>query len=299
MPHSILIMVLLSLVFWPSTGHSQCPPEGYTVESLLELKAAGFELDPEQTRNDLAARLVACTGHPDPDIRDGVVYSGLSQWLRGEQLFPETVMTLMDKLIRQLAGDQDSHGFRKPFAALVLSEVVRTDRVSPAFSDEQRQLLVDSATAYLQSVDDYRGFSDNEGWRHGVAHGADLALQLVLNPAITASQVEYLLGAVARQVAPGEEVFYVYGEPARLARPVFYAQQREMFNRDWWASWLEQVTDPAPLGSWDEAWSSNAGLAKRHNTLAFLVALHFNAVNSGNEPGEVFASMVIEAIKRL
>jgi hypothetical protein len=51
-------------------------------------------------------------------------------------------------------------------------------------------------------VRDYRGFDTAEGWRHGVAHGADLALQLVLNPAVDKPQIERLLAAVGRQVAP-------------------------------------------------------------------------------------------------
>ena len=31
------------------------------------------------------------------------------------------------------------------------------------------------------SVRDYRGFDAKQGWRHGVAHGADLLLQLSRN----------------------------------------------------------------------------------------------------------------------
>ena len=34
-----------------------------------------------------------------------------------------------------------------------------------------------------RAITDYRAFSDTEGFGHAVAHGADLALQLALNPA--------------------------------------------------------------------------------------------------------------------
>lgn len=299
MPNAVPVIILASLMLWPSTGRSQCPPEGYTIEMLLELKANGFQLEPAGTRDQLALGLAACTGHPAPDIRDGVVYGGLAHWLRGEQLSEKTVMALLGQLTEQLNDHDDEDGFRRPFAALILSEVVRTDRISPVFSENQRQQLVDAASDYLESVSDYRGFSDEEGWRHGVAHGSDLALQLVLNPAIDAAQVGRLMSAVARQVAPQNEVFYIYGEPARLARPVFYAFQRGLLDHDWWLAWLNGITDSAPLESWGQAWASNAGLAKRHNTMAFLMALHFNAVNGGTEAGAEFAAMIVDAMKRL
>ncbi|NNE06205.1 MAG: DUF2785 domain-containing protein [Xanthomonadales bacterium] len=293
------LVVVMMLGLTPAVAQSQCPPEGFSHTALIELKQEDFQIESDEARNDLAVKLLECTAHPDPAIRDGVAYGGLSTWLRADLLSGITVQHLVDRLLHQLRGTPDTNGFKQPFAALVLSEVVRTDRVTPAFTPETRQELVEAASFYLESVEDYRGFSDREGWRHGVAHGADLVLQLVLNPAIDESQTTRLLEAVRQQVAPENEVFYVYGEPSRLARPVFYAHQRQLLDRDWWVAWLDRVTEATPLETWQQAWSSNAGLAKRHNTLAFLVALHFNAVNSGNEAGQELADLILEAIKHI
>lgn len=299
MHHFITVILTLGLLISPLLASEQCPPEGFEMEALMLLKENGFSLDPPEARNALAIQLLACTGHADPLIRDGIAFSGLSAWLRGKLLSVATVQELGATLQDKLNESADEDGFRRPFAALILSEVARSDRVEPIFSDTQRQGLVDSASRYLTSVDDYRGYSDIEGWRHGVAHGADLALQLILNPQITALQAEQLLNGVAKQVSPESTVFYVYGEPSRLARPVFYAYQRELFDRQWWVNWLNQVTDPAPLETWGQAWTSNAGLAKRHNTLAFLVALHFNAVNTDSDSARELVNMLLEVMKVL
>ena len=48
-----------------------------------------------------------------------------------------------------------------------------------------------------------------------MAHGADLALQLVLNEAINAEQIKVLLAAVSSQLSPVGETFYIYGEPGK------------------------------------------------------------------------------------
>ena len=299
-----LLSALPALVFVShlSPLAADCLTPGFSQTELLELRANGFELENAERRNALGLALASCTGEPDPAIRDGVAFEGLSTWLRADLLSAETVDALRIELSAQLAAESDSmtdEGFSRPFAALILSEVARTDRIEPAFTPEQRAELVSVAAAYLASVDDYRGFSETEGWRHGVAHGADLVLQLVLNPQVSADQIELLMDALARQVSPPGAVFYIYGEPSRLARAVFYAYARGVVEQDYWSNWFQSISSPGPLATWSDAFSSQAGLARRHNTLAFLSAMYLNA-NSWSQPErENLSGLVIEAIEKI
>ncbi len=260
-----------------------CPPAGYTNERLIQLKESGFALEDDAARNQLAVSLTACLSDPDPEIRDGVAFEGLSQWLREAQLTENTRQMLLDISRRQLAGETDEGGFLKPFAALLLAEVSRTDRIDPWISGEQRLDVVEAAARYMSDISDYRGFSENQGWRHGVAHASDLVLQLALNEAIDASMLQKLLDATAVQIAPSGTHFYVYGEPGRLARAVFYAWRRGIIEEEYWSRWFERVASSEPLESWGDSFSSQAGLAQRHNTLNFLMALHLNAVFAEDE----------------
>src|SRR4029079_4781720 len=102
-------------------------------------------------------------------------------WMRRDEIDSENLRRLRDALLPMLTAD-DAQGFRAPFAALVLSELARTDRIKPWLSADERKFLVQAATNFLVGVHDYRGFSDQDGWRHGVAHGSDFVLQLALNP---------------------------------------------------------------------------------------------------------------------
>lgn len=276
-----------------------CPPEGSSTGSLLELRAAGFVLEDDARRNILARDLLACVASPDPLLRDQVAFEGISTWLRGGQLSAETYQVLYSGLMLQLQAAPDRGGFRQPFAALLLSEVARVDRLQPTLDADQRNLLVETAADYLSGVRDYRGYSATEGWRHGVAHGSDLALQLVLNPAVSADQVKRLLEAVATQVAPEGEHFYIYGEPQRLARPVYYAYTRNLLDAEFWSGWFAEVAGPGSLPDWSDAFSSQAGLARRHNTMGFLLAMHLNAT-AGDDPAlSGLEGLVVEALQRL
>lgn len=289
------LTILLALA---SPVSAACPPDGYSKRDLLEIRQSGFEL-PAPARNALAVALLDCLADPDPDIRDGVTYEGLATWLRGELLDGGTIDSLYQRVRADLLGAEDAGGFLKPFAALVLSEIARTDRVGNTFTAQRREDLVAAATAYMAAVSDYRGFSETEGWRHGVAHGADLVLQLVLNEHIDAAQVERLVNATLTQVAPPGKNFYIYGEPGRLARAAYYAHTRAVIGEERWREWLATLTDPAPLASWDEAYSSQVGLARRHNTLEFLMALHVYATASGSDSDRSFGETIMEAIGRV
>jgi hypothetical protein len=295
---AILFVLLVSTwLLAPAAAVGSCPPLGYTSADLSDLRHDGFVLQDDHRRNALAIALLGCTGDPDPAIRDATVYEGLASWLRGKQLSPATVDALRAELLLQLQAADDADGFRKPFAALILSEVVRSDRVEPTFTTAQREQLVQAASDYLEGVRDYRGFSPIEGWRHGVAHGSDLVLQLALNPNINSNQVRRLMATVAFQVAPPGGHFYIYGEPERLARAVFYAHRRGDSSAAQWAAWLDDLADPRPLAAWSEAWSNQAGLARRHNTLAFLQALHLLATAAGDEAGSELAAEVMDALR--
>ncbi len=278
-----LVSALPALALWMQPAlAADCPPTGYDRASLEALKSAKFEMA-DVARQQLAIALLPCLGSADPVLRDGLAFEAYSTWMRADLLYQPTRLELLNQLRPMLMPEpRDPGGFRQPFAALVLSEVARTDRLASWMTAEQRAGLVDAAASYLASVRDYRGYDEREGWRHGVAHSADLVTQLVLNPAVDRAAIDRLLAAVAAQVAPPGEHAYVDGESERLARPVLFAAKRGLHTADDWRMWLVAVSSPAPLPDWGAAFQSRAGLAKRHNLQAFLYALYVNAQESGD-----------------
>ena len=188
-----------------------------------------------------------------------------------------------------LSGPPDPGGFRLPFAALVLSEVARADRIEPLFPGPARDRLVDIAASSLTRVRDYRGFDNKEGWRHGVAHGSDLVLQLALNPRVGAPGLRRMMEAVATQVAPQGAVFYTFGEPERLARAVQFAHRRGLLDHPFWEAWFTSIGSPRSGETWAEAFQSLEGLSRRHNTIAFLHALSFAARSGDDEASKALA----------
>lgn len=296
------LILCLALVFAAHHVRADgCPPAGHTKQQLLELKSREFKLTDNAQTEALAISLLPCLANSDSALRDGIAYEALAAWLRGKQISAPTAVVILGRLQPQLAaGFPDDEGFARPFSALVLAEVAGMDRIDPFMGDAQRESLLQAAIDYLGSVRDYRGFDEKEGWRHGVAHGADLLMQLALHPKIDRSDLDAILTAVASQIAPPGAHFYVYGEGERLAGPVFYVAQRKLHSTRDWQAWFAKVASPSPLKAWSDAFQSQAGLAKRHNTTAFLHALYlFLRENGDAEVQEQLREPMLEALKQL
>ncbi len=286
------LLALAACATTPADAQSQCQPAGYSRADLDALKGADWAIADDTARNRLALALTACLGSPDPTLRDGIVYEGLQRWLRARQLSPETMRALALDLQSQLAAP-DPQGFRQPFAALVLSEVARADRIEAYLDTTARTRMLDVSIAYLNGVRDYRGFDAREGWRHGVAHGADLMLQLSLNPALGKPELERIRDAIAGQVAPDEH-FYIYGESERLARPIIFMAQRGLITEEEWTRWFARFPTAG-----ENMFASQAGLARRHNVNAFLQNIWLNARLSTNTADDVLLPGAEAAIRAM
>ncbi|HEU0151742.1 MAG TPA: DUF2785 domain-containing protein [Arenimonas sp.] len=293
MPRLLTMLLLMA----PLAAAADCPPGGWDRDALAALKAEGFAGLAPARRDALAIDLLACLGDPDPTLRDGIAYEAMASWLRADPpLSHATREALLDALLPRLSVRDDA-GFEAPFAALVLSEVARTDRIAPWLAPARRAGLVEAAAAYVEGVRDYRGFTDGEGWRHGVAHGADLLMQLAMNPALDKPQLSRLLQAVSAQVAPVAAPPYVHGESERLVRPVLFVLQRGLHDDGEWRAWISGLVAPAADAA--GPYGSEAALARRHNQRGFLLALYVALDASGSEALQARVPAVLDGLRAL
>lgn len=265
---------LLVLVLTATAALADCDEP--TKQELKSVKSAGWKVDDDGKRQGLALSAADCLGVIDTELRDELAFEGLSAWMRAEKLSVPTLTSLRVKMLNAVqAPAAEESSFLRPFAILTLAELVRVDRKKPYLSAEERVDIVNAGSHYLSNLRDYRGFDAKDGWRHGIAHSADLMLQLAMNQAIEKPQHETMLAAIASQIAPSTH-FYQYGEGVRLMTAVFYLARTPSFNKRDWDLWFNKLMDnsiqPGPY--------TQARLAQRHNVSAFLLPLYFSVRES-------------------
>ncbi|MES2317910.1 MAG: DUF2785 domain-containing protein [Pseudomonadota bacterium] len=285
------LTTLIAACFIHGAATAACAPAGLTRLQLTQLGASKWEVADHAKRQALAIGMLDCLADPDPALRDGIGFESLQVWMRTQKLDVATMQTLRSALVARLKA-ADPSGVAQPFAALVLAEVVRADRVKPYLSEPERAELVRAATTYLSNVRDYRGFDEKEGWRHGVAHGADLMLQMAVHPALGKAEHQLMLAAIAAQASTPAH-FYRYGEGERLMAPVFYLARRSTLDAADWEAWFASLIPAA-------APQSQATLASRHNLKSFLYPLYASLAESKDEAQRArLLPIVTKALKQL
>jgi len=289
-------VVFSAALLWVAGAAQACPPAGWDRARLEALKAASFEIADAGARERFAESVVACVASADPFLRDGVAFEALSHMFREEQLSDAVKIRIARDLLRRLSS-REPLGFEAPFAALVLAEVVRADGLKAYLPGDLRAAIGEGAVTFVAGVRDYRGFDERDGWRHGVAHGADLLMQIVRNSKYDdRAYLGRLRDAVGGQVAPAGH-FYIYGEPERLMFPVIFLARRKVFTADEWGAWFERVTGDAH--SWADVFASQKTLARRHNTKAFLYAVLLNVKVSENGDDDVLLKGAKAALQQM
>ena len=276
-----------------------CPPPGYDRAALRTLRAGHFAIADERRRAALAHALTACLSSRDSELRDNIGYEAYAYWRRSKALDAGTWRFVEQDLLRVLDGRDDKVGVARPFAALVLADVVHADRDAPFLLPQQRTALLDAAIRYFTAVRDYRAFDEDVGWRHGVAHGADLLGELALEPGFDKPELDRILAALASQVVAHDDRVYVSGESERLAAAVARVAARGKHPVEAWQAWLAEVTAPAPLRSWADAYLTRPGVARHQNTVNFLLATYAELALSEDEKLRALAPAVGAAMAPL
>ncbi len=276
----------------------QCLSAKWQKVQLQQLKVDQFQLTELAEKQALMLQLLNCLASPDPELRDDIAYSAISQWLRQDRFDDEVYLRMFKQLLAVLSANViDKHNVYQPFAALALSEIVRVDRITPYLTDAQRQQVINVVSDYFLAINDYRGFEQGVGWRHSIAHSADVFLQLALNQAISSEQLTQMLNVLSQQINANGQHFYVYGESRRIAMAVTYILLRQTTSVQAWQEWLDKITSPAPFASWQAVYSSQQGLVKLHNTQSFLTAMFALIKNSNNQTLQARVPALERALK--
>lgn len=268
-----------ALIYAAAAASAACPPQGWPLQRLQELKAQQWKIDDDEERTRLANELLDCLRDPNPLLRDEIAFEALSAWLRGGALTQATARELGARLLDAMLIT-DNAGFGAPFAALALAEVARVDRLGAIWTPEERLGVIDAAVGWMKSISDYRGFEPGAGWRHAVAHGADLLMQLALNPVLDRAALDRILEAVASQVLPSSGHAYLHGESERLVRPLVFVARRGLHSEAEWTAWFGRIA--AQVRADANRPTTLANLARRHNARGFFYPLYV-AVQESND----------------
>jgi hypothetical protein len=199
--------------------------------------AADFALPASAALPDLAGELLDALCSPDPALRDEQACPVLTAWIVAGHL-DDQLTGLGDRALRLLAHPQIQ---ARTFAALILAALVHRDTAAAVLDPPTVLRWRDGVACWWLAETDLRGWDDERGWLHAVAHGADVIGELGLSPRLDGDALAGLLAlACARLLAPTSQVF-AHQEDDRVALAMATVLTRPELPQAAATSWLGPV----------------------------------------------------------
>ena len=207
------------------------------------VSAADFRVPADRRLSDLTAELTELLGTPESEPRE-LALAVLSTWIeRGvyDDLLPGLGDGIATGLLTGIGERGTDTVFRRSFSALVVAEVIDRDTRRPRVTRAKVHEWGDRLATWFLNERDERGYVQNQGWAHAIAHGADALGTLARSPHCGPGELLVVLDVIGDRVARGPGPVWYSGEPDRLAMATLQVLRRGLVPDELVDAWLERI----------------------------------------------------------
>lgn len=270
----------------------------------IELKELDFH-KPEAVNNkdldQLIRQMVRHIGSTDPVLRDKLIYSSFYYLTKDDYLnhkqMTYLIETCLDKnnLFLGIGSTNDDSVFTRAFSSLVIALILDKDREERFLSEEMAHKAIESSILYLQREEDTRGYVEEKGWAHSIAHGADLLAEAVKHPLFNLSLANECLNTIGGCIL--KETSYIDEEDERLIYAVVALLEKGMDEnllKEWIANLSNRVTEiKSTTGYTPYYFRINMNLNQFVKSLYFRLLFLDNAMQTRQEIEQILKSQIL------
>lgn len=248
----------------------------------MKLKDELKELNLERLKNEdylttLIDRMLENIGSTDPELRDTLIYSTFHKLISGGYLQPHQMeyilKTCLDRqhLFFNIGEKETDSVFTRSFSSLVIALVLDQDARNRFLPEPYIKESLDNTISYLEKEVDTRGYVEEKGWAHSIAHGADLLTVTINHPLFEEEYIKPCLLVIKKCLLKG--TVYVDDEDERLLFAVEALIEKgiEEFH---FIKWIDDVVDSLDAFFKEEGYSVRY-YRQRTNTMNFFKSLYF------------------------
>ncbi|WP_310832527.1 DUF2785 domain-containing protein [Paenibacillus pedocola] len=241
-------------------------------EKLIIIKENGYQAPPEAFQ--LIKEMLKNIGSLDTELRDELIYTTLSHWIPGnsptanelEQLLP--VVLDNNHLLYRLGETNTDSVFTRSFSMLVIPLLFMRHSESPFLSKEQIHQIKENVFYSLQEERDYRGYDEEKGWAHTIAHAADALDDLAQCSELDETDLLTILDLAYEKMTITDRI-YSDGEDERMVRPVISVLNRKILSKTYVEQWIQSFGDVEKSSEFLPAFR------QKNNIKNFLKSLYF------------------------
>lgn len=187
-------------------------------------------------------------GHPDPSIRDELVYASFCHIFLEGLVTREQAQSLLQFSQETNPLSLESSTLKRSFTCLLYCLLLSVDNAQDSvyfafLSTNDRELLFQQALDYLAIENDWSGYDEKLGWIHTAAHGADFLLATSCHDQFPDEKSKAVWQTIVTCLTRQSKVFSA-GEEIRLAQIPVYLLLNEKVTSQELTEWINKLDFP-------------------------------------------------------
>ena len=175
--------------------------------------------------DSLSSSMLQHIGVTDSYLRDKLIYSTFYHLIKKDYISHTHLQKLLSESISEkylfykIHSDKDDTVFTRAFTTLLIALIIDADTNHNFLSQTDILNVKDKLILYMNKEQDFRGYVQDQGWAHSIAHASDTFEALVNNPKLETSHYEEILQTLLNKVCV-HSIYYKYEEDERIVYPI-------------------------------------------------------------------------------
>ncbi|MEK7014497.1 DUF2785 domain-containing protein [Bacillus sp. FSL R9-9410] len=202
-------------------------------QQLEEIRNNNYVINGALNIDSLSSNMLEHIGVTDSNLRDKLIYSTFYHLIKKDYISHTHLQKLLLESISEkylfykIHSDDDDAVFTRAFTTLLIALIIDADTNHNFLSQTDILNVKDKLILYMNKEQDFRGYVQDQGWAHSIAHASDTFEALVNNPKLGASHYEEILQTLLNKVCV-HSIYYKYEEDERLVYPIVAMLQNSL-----------------------------------------------------------------------
>lgn len=194
-------------------------------QQLEEIRDNNYVINGALNIDSLSSSMLQHIGVTDSYLRDKLIYSTFYHLIKKDYISHTHLQKLLSESISEkylfykIHSDKDDAVFTRAFTTLLIALIIDADTNHNFLSQTDILNVKDKLILYMNKEQDFRGYVQDQGWAHSIAHASDTFEALVNNPKLETSHYEKILQTLLNKVCV-HSIYYKYEEDERLVYPI-------------------------------------------------------------------------------
>ncbi|WP_026908728.1 DUF2785 domain-containing protein [Paucisalibacillus globulus] len=170
-------------------------------------------------------------GSTDPELRDHLIYPSLTNLIINNH-YPRPELNRIMKvcldekhLFYKINEADEDAVFTRAFSSLIIAVLLHVNRQNSFLAEEEIDEISVKLMEYVDKEYDVRGFVEEKGWAHSIAHVADTLDELVNQPELSNARLEEIAQTIIKKMYFDKD-YFLFEEDERMVTTMVSLLQR-------------------------------------------------------------------------